>query len=128
MSDIPHLDGQKLVHIDPACLKPYPNNPRTHSKEQVRKIAASIERFGFRNPILIDQEMNVVAGHGRLQAAASLGLRRFRRCCSQISPRPNGGPISLPITGLPNVPAGTMSGWLRSWLRLPRSTAISTSR
>lgn len=46
MSDIPHLDGHKLVHLDPACLKPHPDNPRTHSKEQVRKIAASIKRFG----------------------------------------------------------------------------------
>ena len=48
MTNIPHLDGQKLVHIDPVHLKPHPENPRTHSKDQVRKIAASIKRFGFR--------------------------------------------------------------------------------
>lgn len=50
MSVIQHLDGHKLVHIDPSHLKPHPDNPRTHSKEQVKKIAASIKRFGFRNP------------------------------------------------------------------------------
>jgi DNA modification methylase len=74
MSDIPHLDGQKLVQLPLSCLKPHPDNPRTHSKEQVRKIAASIRRFGFRNPVLIDNDHNVVAGHGRLLAAAHLGL------------------------------------------------------
>lgn len=74
MSDIPHLDGQKLIHLPPACLKPHPGNPRVHSNEQVRKIAASIKRFGFRNPVLVDDDQNVVAGHGRLLAAAELGL------------------------------------------------------
>lgn len=74
MSDIPHLDGHKLVHLDPSCLKPHPDNPRTHSKEQVRKIAASIRRFGFRNPVLVDDENRVIAGHGRLLAAAELRL------------------------------------------------------
>jgi DNA modification methylase len=75
MSEIPHLDEHKLVHLAPACLKPHPDNPRTHSKEQVKKIAASIRRFGFRNPVLIDENRNVVAGHGRLLAAAQLGLK-----------------------------------------------------
>lgn len=74
MSDIPHLDGQKLVQLPLSCLKPHPDNPRTHSKKQVRKIASSIRRFGFRNPILIDEDNNVVAGHGRLLAAAELGM------------------------------------------------------
>jgi len=74
MSEIPHLDGQKLVLLPPSCLKPHPDNPRTHSKDQVKKIAASIKRFGFRNPVLIDDDNNVIAGHGRLMAAAQLGL------------------------------------------------------
>ncbi len=50
MSDFHHLDERRLVHIEPSHLKPHPDNPRTHSKEQVKKIAASIRRFGFRNP------------------------------------------------------------------------------
>ena len=50
-------------------------NARTHSKGQIRKIAASVERFGFVNPILVDKETRVVAGHGRLEAAKQLGMQ-----------------------------------------------------
>lgn len=74
MLDIPHLDEHRLVDIAPSRLVPHPDNPRTHSKDQVKKIAASIKRFGFRNPVLIDEENNVLAGHGRLLAAAELKL------------------------------------------------------
>jgi DNA modification methylase len=55
-------------------LKPAPRNARTHSRAQVRQIAASIERFGFVNPILIDADDTVIAGHGRLAAAKILRL------------------------------------------------------
>lgn len=55
-------------------LKPYSNNPRTHSAMQIKQIAASIERFGFTNPILLDGDNGIIAGHGRLQAAQSLGF------------------------------------------------------
>jgi len=74
MLDILHLDERKLVHITPSRLKPHPDNLRTHSKDQAKKIAASIRRFGFRNPVLIDEDYNVIAGHGRLLAAAELKL------------------------------------------------------
>jgi DNA modification methylase len=57
-----------------ADLKPYKNNARTHSKEQVAQIAASIREFGFTNPVLVDEADGVIAGHGRLEAAASLGV------------------------------------------------------
>ena len=50
-------------------LIPYVNNARTHSKEQIKKIQASIREFGFCNPILVDDKLNVIAGHGRLEAA-----------------------------------------------------------
>lgn len=62
------------------CYKPvrtltaHPSNARTHSKHQVRQIAASIKAFGFTNPVLIDRNNTVVAGHGRLQAAELLGM------------------------------------------------------
>jgi DNA modification methylase len=56
------------------ALKPYPNNPRKHSKAQVRLIAESIEAFGFTNPILVDEDNVILAGHGRYQAALMLGL------------------------------------------------------
>ena len=54
-------------------LVPYMNNARTHSPAQVRQIAASIQEFGFNNPILIDEHGGIIAGHGRLMAAMSLG-------------------------------------------------------
>ena len=57
-------------------LSPYKNNSRTHSDEQVAQVAASIQEFGFTNPILIDENDGVIAGHGRLAAAASIGLKR----------------------------------------------------
>jgi len=54
-------------------LIPYANNSRTHSDEQVAQIAASIKEFGWTNPILVDGENGIIAGHGRLQAARKLG-------------------------------------------------------
>ena len=55
-------------------LTPYENNSRTHSSKQVQQIADSIEQFGFTNPILIDENNGVIAGHGRLEAAEKLGI------------------------------------------------------
>ena len=63
------------VEIRPvSTLKPYGRNPRTHSEQQVRQIAASIQAFGWTNPILIDATGTVIAGHGRLEAAKRLNL------------------------------------------------------
>src|ERR1043166_7976160 len=56
------------------ALKPQDRNARTHSKGQIRQIAASIRRFGFNNPILIDDDLRIIAGHGRVAAAQSVGL------------------------------------------------------
>lgn len=57
-----------------ASLRFDPQNPRVHSKKQIRQIARSITTFGFNVPILINAEMQVVAGHGRLQACKLLGI------------------------------------------------------
>jgi DNA modification methylase len=57
-------------------LKPRPGNPRSHSRAQIRQIARSIEEFGFNSPILIDKDDQIVAGHGRFEAARHLGLPR----------------------------------------------------
>jgi len=57
-----------------ARLIPYAKNPRMHSPEQIDKIARSIETFGFTNPILVDENDGILAGHGRLAAAQKLGL------------------------------------------------------
>ena len=55
-------------------LVPYARNPRTHAPEQVAQIASSIRAFGFNNPVLVDAQGGVIAGHGRLLAARQLGL------------------------------------------------------
>jgi DNA modification methylase len=57
-----------------ANLKPYEKNPRTHSAGQIEQIRKSIREFGFTNPILVDEDGLIVAGHGRLQAAQAEGL------------------------------------------------------
>lgn len=57
-----------------ASLVPYARNSRTHSPQQVDKIAASIREFGFLNPIIIDADNGIIAGHGRVMAAQKLGL------------------------------------------------------
>jgi hypothetical protein len=57
-----------------ASLKPYANNARRHSKAQIAQIARSIERFGFTNPVLVSNEGEIVAGHGRVAAARELGM------------------------------------------------------
>ena len=57
-----------------AELIPFARNSRTHSEEQIAQIAASIREFGWTNPILVDEENTIVAGHGRLSAANRLGM------------------------------------------------------
>ena len=63
----------KLVNVE--LLVPYANNARTHSKEQIKKIQSSLREFGFINPLIIDREHNVLAGHGRLAAAKAEGYK-----------------------------------------------------
>ena len=57
----------QLVPVDK--LIPYINNARTHSPEQINKLRASLREFGFVNPVIIDKDFNVIAGHGRIMAA-----------------------------------------------------------
>ena len=57
-----------------SSLRPYERNPRTHSDEQVDQIAASMVEFGWTNPVLVDEQGGILAGHGRLLAASKLGL------------------------------------------------------
>jgi ParB-like chromosome segregation protein Spo0J len=66
------------MHIETVAveaLRPYERNARTHSNKQVRQIARSIERFGFCNPVLIDDQGQIIAGHGRVAAAKLLGIK-----------------------------------------------------
>lgn len=71
----------KVERRDPKELKPFDQNARTHSKKQIKQIAASIERFGWTNPVLVDAHGGVIAGHGRLEAAKLLGLETVPTIC-----------------------------------------------
>ena len=66
---------QKLELWPVDRLVPYDRNARTHSPEQIAQIAASIQEFGFTNPILVASDDGIIAGHGRLAAAKDLGLK-----------------------------------------------------
>jgi hypothetical protein len=65
----------KLEHLQLDALIPFAKNSRTHSADQVAQIAASIKEFGFTNPVLIDADGGIIAGHGRVMAARKLKLK-----------------------------------------------------
>lgn len=66
----------QIEYLPIDALVPYARNSRTHSSEQVGQLAASIREFGFTNPVLIDERGGIIAGHGRVMAAQSIGLER----------------------------------------------------
>ena len=68
------ISEHRLRNMAPGTLSPYRRNARTHSKKQIRQIAESITRFGFTNPVLIDEAGMILAGHGRVEAAKLLGM------------------------------------------------------
>lgn len=70
------MSTQKYSQMSISALAPYPNNARTHSPEQIDKIAASLQEFGFVNPVLIDEKNMIIAGHGRVMAAKQIGLEK----------------------------------------------------
>jgi hypothetical protein len=73
-ADSVNLRPLTVTYRSTGSLKPDPRNARTHSKSQVAQIVASISEFGFANPILMDPDGVVIAGHGWLRAAKSMGL------------------------------------------------------
>lgn len=70
-------DALSIEYKSPTNLKPYSQNARTHTKHQIRQIADSIEAFGFTNPVLVNAENQIVAGHGRVEAAKLLGIEEL---------------------------------------------------
>jgi DNA modification methylase len=70
------VEYQEIEH-----LVPYPRNARVHSKRQIRQIAESINTFGFTNPVLVDRTAMIIAGHGRVEAAKLLGMKRVPTIC-----------------------------------------------
>ena len=69
------MDTKKLEHWAIEKLIPYARNSRTHSDEQVAQIAASIKEWGWTTPVLIDEDGQIIAGHGRIMAARKLGIK-----------------------------------------------------
>jgi ParB-like chromosome segregation protein Spo0J len=100
------FDERKIVFLRPCELKLNPRNARVHPKTQISQIACSIERFGFNNPVLIDDQNNVLAGEGRVRAARLLGLERVPPFESNISAQPKNGRSSLLTTSWPKRRAG----------------------
>jgi ParB-like chromosome segregation protein Spo0J len=64
-----------LEYVPLCALKPFPGNPRNHSKEQIRRIRRSIRRFKMMRAITVDESNRILAGHGVYAAAAGLGLK-----------------------------------------------------
>ncbi|WP_145561164.1 ParB/Srx family N-terminal domain-containing protein [Yersinia mollaretii] len=64
----------KIEYLSPSTLKRYEKNSRLHSDEQINQLVNSIREFGFTNPILIDEDNEIIAGHGRLTAAEAEGM------------------------------------------------------
>lgn len=68
---------EKIEYKSIEDLIPYARNQRIHSDEQVKKIAASIKEFGFKNPVIVDKEGTIIAGHGRCLAAEKLKIKEL---------------------------------------------------
>lgn len=71
------MNTNKTTHMEMVAVEklvPYVNNARTHSQEQITKLRSSLREFGFINPVIIDKDYGVIAGHGRLMAAKEEGI------------------------------------------------------
>lgn len=79
--ELPDTLRLKIVYQKVDALHAYTGNPRTHSDKQISQIAASIRQFGFVNPVLVDDENTLIAGHGRLAAAKQLGISDVPTVC-----------------------------------------------
>jgi hypothetical protein len=69
------MSNDQINYVSPERLRPYPGNARSHSRKQIKLIAKSINRFDFINVIVVTDDLEVVAGQGRLEAAKSLGMQ-----------------------------------------------------
>lgn len=77
------ISSEKIELVAVGALVPWGKNPRTHSKKQIRQIADSIKHFGFTNPIILDDQNTILAGHGRAEAAKLLRIEHIP--CVRIS-------------------------------------------
>lgn len=72
-----HLRHSTIEIVEVRTLRTYDRNARTHSASQIAQIVASIRKFGFTNPVIVDEKSQLIAGHGRLAAATELGLQEI---------------------------------------------------
>lgn len=100
-------------------LVPYVNNARTHSPEQITKLRSSLREFGFINPVIIDRDYGVIAGHGRILAAKEEGIREVPCVFADHLTEAQKKPISLRTTVWQWTPDGMRSfcGWRSSLCR-----------
>jgi DNA modification methylase len=77
----PNINGLAVTYRLAAELRPHPQNPKTHSSKQIGLVIRSIENFGWTNPILVDEDGNVIAGHCRLEAAKRMGIKEVPTIC-----------------------------------------------
>jgi ParB-like chromosome segregation protein Spo0J len=89
-----------VTYVRPSELRPYPGNARTHSKRQVKLIARSITEFGWTTPMLVSDDNEVIAGHGRLEAAKLVKLEKSPFSDCRTSRPHNDGPTSSQTTRL----------------------------
>ena len=76
-----NMSDLNIIYKDIKDLKPYKKNAKKHPKEQVEQIAESIKEFGFTQPVIIDKDNSVVAGHGRILGARKVGLKKVPTVC-----------------------------------------------
>ncbi len=105
----------KFQLVDINKLIPYANNARTHNKEQILKLRSSLREFEFVNPVIIDKNFNIIAGHGRVTAAKEKVLQKFRAYLPTTLPMLRKRHILSPIIAWLLMPAGTMSYLPLKW-------------
>ena len=123
----PHAMAQRIELWILDELIPFARNPRTHSDAQITQIAASIAEFGFINPILVDTNAGIIAGHGRLFIREEAGAHRGP--CHSAGPSHRRAEASihhLRRPGFPWMPAGTRIFFASNSLRCKLKTSIST--
>jgi hypothetical protein len=108
-------------------LIPRANNPRTHSREQVARIAASIREFGFTNPILVGADDDTIAGHARLLAAEKLGMKEVPVIVlSHLSPAQRRALVIADNQLAIEAQVGMKKCCAPSWRSFTKRTTIST--
>ena len=87
------MTALSIEYLPVRALKPYRRNARTHPKDHIQLLAKAIREFGFTTPILISEEREIIAGHGRLEAAKLADLKTVPCTGSRISRRRSAGPL-----------------------------------